>query len=62
MCRAGSHPDSYRTYVPRQFAEPQYCNPAEEIRIRRNLGSHQSVAAHGGDFQFKHEGRAVPRR
>ena len=49
-------------YEPRWFMRAQHCNPAEAVRIHRDLGSRQSIAMHWGAFQLTEEAREEPVR
>jgi L-ascorbate metabolism protein UlaG (beta-lactamase superfamily) len=47
-------------YEPRWFMQSAHANPAEAVRIHRELGARRSVAMHWGTFQLTDEGREEP--
>ncbi|AHF93795.1 beta-lactamase [Opitutaceae bacterium TAV5] len=47
-------------YAPRWFMSVHHCDPADAVRIHRELGARQSVAMHWGTFQLTDEGREAP--
>ncbi|MDR1281576.1 MAG: MBL fold metallo-hydrolase [Opitutaceae bacterium] len=47
-------------YAPRWFMSVHHCDPAEAVRIHRELGARQSVAMHWGTFQLTDEGLDAP--
>ena len=47
-------------YEPRWFMAPAHCNPAEAVRMHRDLGSRQSVGMHWGCFRLTDEAREAP--
>jgi L-ascorbate metabolism protein UlaG (beta-lactamase superfamily) len=49
-------------YEPRWFMESAHANPAEAVRIHREVGARRSVAMHWGTFQLTDEGREEPVR
>ena len=49
-------------YEPRWFMEAAHMNPAEALRVHRDVGAHRSVAMHWGTFQLTDEAREEPLR
>jgi L-ascorbate metabolism protein UlaG (beta-lactamase superfamily) len=49
-------------YEPRWFMADAHMNPAEAVRVHREVGSRQSLAMHWGTFQLTDEGRDDPVR
>ena len=49
-------------YEPRWFMESAHMNPAEAVRVHREVGARRSVAMHWGTFQLTDEGRLEPVR
>ena len=49
-------------YEPRWFMEAAHMNPAEALRVHRDVGAHRSVAMHWGTFQLTDEAREEPVR
>jgi L-ascorbate metabolism protein UlaG (beta-lactamase superfamily) len=49
-------------YEPRWFMKDAHMNPAEAVRVHREVGSRRSVAMHWGTFQLTDEGRDDPVR
>jgi L-ascorbate metabolism protein UlaG (beta-lactamase superfamily) len=49
-------------YEPRWFMAPLHCNPAEAVRIHRDVGAGRSLAMHWGCWQLTDEGRDEPVR
>jgi L-ascorbate metabolism protein UlaG (beta-lactamase superfamily) len=47
-------------YEPRWFMSDAHMNPAEAVRVHRDLGARLSVAMHWGTFQLTDEGREDP--
>jgi L-ascorbate metabolism protein UlaG (beta-lactamase superfamily) len=47
-------------YEPRWFMAPMHINPAEAVKLHRDVGAHQSIAMHWGTFQLTDEGRDDP--
>ncbi len=49
-------------YEPRWFMSETHMNPAEAVRVHRDVGARRSVAMHWGTFQLTDEGREEPVR
>ena len=49
-------------YEPRWFMREAHMNPAEAVRVHRDVGARQSVAMHWGTFQLTDEAREDPVR
>ncbi len=49
-------------YEPRWFMKESHMNPAEAVRVHREVGVRRSVAMHWGTFQLTDEGRDDPVR
>ena len=49
-------------YEPRWFMKDAHMNPAEAVRVHRDVGATLSVAMHWGTFQLTDEGRDDPAR
>ncbi len=49
-------------YEPRWFMKDAHMNPAEAVRVHREVGSRRSLAMHWGTFQLTDEGREEPVR
>jgi len=49
-------------YEPRWFMRDAHINPAEAVRVHREVGARRSVAMHWGTFQLSDEGRDDPPR
>ena len=49
-------------YEPRWFMSAAHMNPAEAMRVHRDVGSRLSVAMHWGTFQLTDEAREDPVR
>ena len=49
-------------YEPRWFMSDAHMNPAEAVRVHRDVGSRLSVAMHWGTFQLTDEAREEPVR
>ena len=47
-------------YEPRWFMQSAHMNPAEAVRVHRDVGSRRSIAMHWGTFQLNDEGREEP--
>jgi L-ascorbate metabolism protein UlaG (beta-lactamase superfamily) len=47
-------------YAPRWFMGPQHCDPAEAVRILREVGARRALAIHWGCFQLTDEARDEP--
>jgi L-ascorbate metabolism protein UlaG (beta-lactamase superfamily) len=47
-------------YEPRWFMKESHMNPAEAVRVHRDLGARKSVAMHWGTFQLTDEAREEP--
>ncbi|WAC25736.1 MBL fold metallo-hydrolase [Ancylobacter sp. SL191] len=47
-------------YAPRWFMEPQHADPAEAVRIMRDVEARQAIAIHWGCFQLTDEPREEP--
>jgi L-ascorbate metabolism protein UlaG (beta-lactamase superfamily) len=47
-------------YEPRWFMATMHCDPAEAVRIHRDLGARLSLAMHWGTFQLTDEAREAP--
>lgn len=47
-------------YEPRWFMSPMHINPAEAVKVHRDIGSRQSAAMHWGTFQLTDEAREAP--
>jgi L-ascorbate metabolism protein UlaG (beta-lactamase superfamily) len=47
-------------YEPRWFMAPAHMNPAEAVRVHREVRSRRSIAMHWGTFQLTDEGRDEP--
>jgi L-ascorbate metabolism protein UlaG (beta-lactamase superfamily) len=47
-------------YEPRWFMESAHANPAEAVRIHREVGARRSLAMHWGTFRLTDEGREEP--
>jgi len=49
-------------YEPRWFMSDAHMNPAEAVRVHREVGARRSLAMHWGTFQLTDEGREEPVR
>jgi L-ascorbate metabolism protein UlaG (beta-lactamase superfamily) len=49
-------------YEPRWFMKDAHMNPAEAVRVHREVGARRSLAMHWGTFQLTDEGREEPLR
>ncbi|HEY5079099.1 MAG TPA: MBL fold metallo-hydrolase [Opitutaceae bacterium] len=49
-------------YEPRWFMKDSHMNPAEAVRVHRDVGARRSVAMHWGTFQLTDEAREEPPR
>jgi L-ascorbate metabolism protein UlaG (beta-lactamase superfamily) len=49
-------------YEPRWFMSDAHMNPAEAVRVHREVGARRSLAMHWGTFQLTDEGRDDPVR
>ena len=49
-------------YEPRWFMKESHMNPAEAVRVHRDVGARRSIAMHWGTFQLTDEGREEPVR
>jgi L-ascorbate metabolism protein UlaG (beta-lactamase superfamily) len=49
-------------YEPRWFMSDAHMNPAEAVRVHREIGARRSVAMHWGTFHLTDEGREEPVR
>jgi L-ascorbate metabolism protein UlaG (beta-lactamase superfamily) len=49
-------------YEPRWFMKDAHMNPAEAVRVHREVGARRSLAMHWGTFQLTDEGRDQPLR
>lgn len=49
-------------YEPRWFMKDAHMNPAEAVRVHREVGARRSLAMHWGTFQLTDEGREEPVR
>jgi L-ascorbate metabolism protein UlaG (beta-lactamase superfamily) len=49
-------------YEPRWFMRDAHMNPAEAVRVHRDVGARRSLAMHWGTFQLTDEGRDEPVR
>jgi L-ascorbate metabolism protein UlaG (beta-lactamase superfamily) len=49
-------------YEPRWFMKDAHMNPAEAVRVHREVGARRSIAMHWGTFQLTDEGREQPAR
>jgi L-ascorbate metabolism protein UlaG (beta-lactamase superfamily) len=49
-------------YEPRWFMKDAHMNPAEAVRVHRDVGARRSLAMHWGTFQLTDEGRDQPVR
>jgi L-ascorbate metabolism protein UlaG (beta-lactamase superfamily) len=49
-------------YEPRWFMAPMHMNPAEAVRLHREMGAKQSLAMHWGTFHLTDEPREEPLR
>jgi L-ascorbate metabolism protein UlaG (beta-lactamase superfamily) len=49
-------------YEPRWFMKDAHMNPAEAVRVHREVGSRRSLAMHWGTFQLTDEAREEPVR
>jgi L-ascorbate metabolism protein UlaG (beta-lactamase superfamily) len=49
-------------YEPRWFMSDAHMNPAEAVRVHREVGARRSLAMHWGTFQLTDEGREDPVR
>ncbi len=49
-------------YEPRWFMSAAHMNPAEAVRVHRDVGARRSVAMHWGTFPLTDEGREEPVR
>jgi L-ascorbate metabolism protein UlaG (beta-lactamase superfamily) len=62
--RRCGHPDlaliPIGAYEPRWFMKDAHMNPAEAVRVHREVGARRSVAMHWGTFQLTDEGREEP--
>ena len=47
-------------YEPRWFMAPMHVNPAEAVRLHRNVGARLSLAMHWGTFHLTDEAREAP--
>jgi L-ascorbate metabolism protein UlaG (beta-lactamase superfamily) len=47
-------------YEPRWFMKDAHMNPAEAVRVHREVGARRSIAMHWGTFQLTDEGREEP--
>ena len=47
-------------YEPRWFMAPMHMNPAEAVRLHRDVGARLSIGMHWGTFQLTDEGREEP--
>jgi L-ascorbate metabolism protein UlaG (beta-lactamase superfamily) len=48
-------------YAPRWFMSAQHADPAEAVRIHRDIGAARSIGIHWGSFQLTDEPREEPR-
>jgi L-ascorbate metabolism protein UlaG (beta-lactamase superfamily) len=49
-------------YEPRWFMRDAHMNPAEAVRVHRDIGARRSLAMHWGTFQLTDEGFDEPVR